>query len=503
LFSGVFSTALDDYVNKPDPNYAWTDTGLRIDGDGLYTGYILNMTSQRWLTDADTTRSLWWHTMVVIVPRVVKHPDSSFVWITGGDNEASSPPKGSDEDILVTAYTAIATNTIGVALFDIPNQHMVFASDPKQQRRSEDAIIAFTWQHYINDPSQPEWLLRLPMTKAVVRAMDAAAEFTQRLDPTYALTDFYIAGASKRGWTTWTTAAVDSRVKAMAPIVMDELNFVENIHHHYRAYGGWTFALEDYYVLNFTKYIDDPRLAEMMTIVDPISYKDRFAGMPKMVCDAGGDEFFLPDDWRFWWDDMPEPKHGIMVPNAEHSMATGIGELLPAVATFFDAVLTNKTVPTVDWTIDNATGTITVHVSEEPSAVHVWHATTCNTARRDFRLINIDDPCTCGIAQSGVCVNLKVLWAAEKLEPSAPLTYTHVREPPADGRWVAFFIDVQFNSTAAEYASMPTFHLQDEDGVSWPIDPPGTFEFTSGVSILPNTYPFPPCSGAGCYGTLV
>lgn len=34
-----------------------------------------------------------------------------------------------------------------------------------------------------------------------------------------------VAGGSKRGWTTWTTAAVDKRVFAAIPIVMDMLDF--------------------------------------------------------------------------------------------------------------------------------------------------------------------------------------------------------------------------------------------------------------------------------------
>ena len=41
----------------------------------------------------------------------------------------------------------------------------------------------------------------------------------------------------------------------------DALNFVENVHHFWQAYGGWTFALEDYYVLNFTRQLDNPNTA--------------------------------------------------------------------------------------------------------------------------------------------------------------------------------------------------------------------------------------------------
>merc|ERR1712179_732410 len=56
---------LKQYVDKPDSHYAWTDTGIRIDGfDPLHikkwTGYVLNFTSQQWLTPEDSSRSIWW-----------------------------------------------------------------------------------------------------------------------------------------------------------------------------------------------------------------------------------------------------------------------------------------------------------------------------------------------------------------------------------------------------------------------------------------------------------
>ena len=33
--------------------------------------------------------------------------------------------------------------------------------------RKEDAIIAFTWYHFLKHPNKPEYLLRLPMTKVL------------------------------------------------------------------------------------------------------------------------------------------------------------------------------------------------------------------------------------------------------------------------------------------------------------------------------------------------
>lgn len=103
---------------------------------------------------------------------------------------------------------------------------------------------------------------------------------------------FAVAGASKRGWTTWTTAAVDSRVIAAIPIVMDLLNMHQNLHHFWRAYGGWTFALTDYYAMNFTTKLDNPNFQPMADIIDPLSYVDRLT-MPKLVIDSTGDEFFM------------------------------------------------------------------------------------------------------------------------------------------------------------------------------------------------------------------
>ncbi len=33
-----------------------------------FTGYIWNFTSQQWLTSTDSSQSVWWHHLVIIVP---------------------------------------------------------------------------------------------------------------------------------------------------------------------------------------------------------------------------------------------------------------------------------------------------------------------------------------------------------------------------------------------------------------------------------------------------
>ena len=181
------------------------------------------------------------------------------------------------------------------------------------------------------------------MTKAGVKAMDTVqAFFTSDTAPEEIQnlgvnpTQFVVAGASKRGWATWMVGAVDPRVMAIIPVVMDELNFAENIKHHYRSYGGWSVVLRDYWRLNLTLYFDTPEMQKAFDIIDPFAYKDKLV-MPKLVCNTADDEFFLPDNTRYWWHDMPmeyEMNKFLTLPNTDHITVTGILELLPAVNTW-------------------------------------------------------------------------------------------------------------------------------------------------------------------------
>ena len=47
------------------------------------------------------------------------------------------------------------------------------------------------------------------------------------------------------------------------PTVMDELNFIPNLKHHWMSLGGWTLAFYDYWMLGLTTYFGDPKMQVM------------------------------------------------------------------------------------------------------------------------------------------------------------------------------------------------------------------------------------------------
>ena len=116
-----------------------------------------------------------------------------------------------------------------------------------------------------------------------------------------------VAGGSKRGWTTWTTAAADKRVVAIVPMVIDMLNSVKSFEHHYQAYGFYSAAVKDYQDMGMMNVSKTPQYPALMRLEEPFSYRDRFT-MPKLIMNAAGDQYFLPDSSQYYFDDLPGRK---------------------------------------------------------------------------------------------------------------------------------------------------------------------------------------------------
>src|SRR5439155_26396278 len=189
-------------------------------------------------------------------------------------------------------------------------------------------------------------------------------------------------GGSKRGWATGTTAAVARGVVPMAPAVIDLHNVEPSFIHHWRAYGAWSDAVKDYVEHGIMNWMGTPQFRALMRIEEPYEYRDRLT-LPKFIVNASGDQFFLPDSSRFYFDDLRGEKHLRYVPNADHSLRqTDVDE---SVLAFYRSIVKGAPRPEFTWTFE-PDGSIRVRAGgpQVPTEVRLWQAT--NPDARDFRL---------------------------------------------------------------------------------------------------------------------
>src|SRR5204863_3096679 len=246
--------------------------------------------------------------------------------------------------------------------------------------RIEDDFIAYTWKHCLQTGDE-RWPARLPMTKSAVRAMDTVTAFEASAEGgNNKVSRFVVSGASKRGWTTWTTAAVDTRVVAIAPAVIDLLNVEPSFIHHYRAYGAYSDAVKDYVEQGIMEWIGTPQFRALMKIEEPYEYRDRLK-MPKLLVNASGDQFFLPDSSQFYFDKPKGENHLRYVPNTSHSLDKS--DALESVEAFYASIVKGARRPEFSWTFEKD-GSIKVISKDRPEAVALWQAT--NPEARNFRL---------------------------------------------------------------------------------------------------------------------
>src|SRR3954466_13138253 len=74
-------TALDRYVATPDSHYGYKLV-RESRGEG-YTAYVLDMTSQQWLTEKEVDKPIWKHWVTIIKPEEISS-DTGLLFITGG-----------------------------------------------------------------------------------------------------------------------------------------------------------------------------------------------------------------------------------------------------------------------------------------------------------------------------------------------------------------------------------------------------------------------------------
>ncbi|MBA2729066.1 MAG: hypothetical protein H0U49_12955 [Parachlamydiaceae bacterium] len=438
--SSLFSTPLDDYVKQFDPYYHWEISSVEENPEAKI--FVVSLTSQKWRSSEEVDKPIWKHQLTIVVPTTIKS-QTAILSVGSGLQEGNETIYSSDK--IPLQELALRTNRVVCEVSLVPNQYLKFSDEwdnrYAEKGRKEDALVAYTWDKYLKT-EDPTWPLRMPMTKAVVRAMDACEELLKQklsLD----VDGFILIGASKRGWTAWTSAAVDSRVKGIIPIVIDLLNLKTSFTRHFMAYGNWSFAVRDYADIHIPERWHGDAFARLMKIIEPFEYRERLI-MPKYIINATGDEFFLPDSSSLYFHDLPKNKHLVYLPNTGHRVL--VNRYLETVIAYVNLLASHVALPTTDWqlTQDNQ---LKVKPSTSPLRATLWQAHNPNG--RDFRVVTIGST-----------------WTDSTLTLEKDGTYSADLVSPKMG-WSAYFIELEFSSPNGE-----------------------VFKTSTDVFIFPDTFPF-------------
>jgi PhoPQ-activated pathogenicity-related protein len=360
-------TALKSYLQSKDKTFGWKVINSSK-SEGLST-YQIVFSSQTW-------RGIHWrHELFVMVPDKLTYNDA-LLFITGGSVTEGQPNLHKMEDELVKAFgqMAIKNQAITSIIWQVPNQ-------PLYGGKTEDELISYTYHNFLNDGDY-SWPLLFPMTKSAVKAMDVIQLFAKK-ELKHKVNEFVVSGASKRGWTTWLTAAIDARVKAIAPMVIDVLNMPVSIEYHKVNWGDYSIQIEDYVNLGIAQKMSTEGGQTLVQMVDPYSYR-RYLTMPKMIFMGTNDEYWPVDAIKNYIDSIPGENHICYIANAGH----GLGDKRQALNTlsaFFGMTITNSAYPLNDYSISEKDNKIEVQLNTSAGQLVGTRLWTSTSADREFR----------------------------------------------------------------------------------------------------------------------
>ena len=359
---------LQTYVSKDEIEFGWK-LNNKIDGNQAAGRiYDLHFVSQTW------QEHRWQHQLQVYQPSGVAPQAKMLLWVTGGGAQPDYVWLGMELARKIKAPVAF--------LYHIPNQPLL------EGKLYEDDLIAETLARYLKT-QDANWPLLFPMVKSVVKAMDVLQQFGKK-DWNAPIDKFIVAGASKRGWTTWLTAAVDRRVEAIAPVVIDTLNMREQMPRQLKAFGAYSSRLAPYSSRGLLPIPETPEGRRLLSLIDPWAYRDRLT-MPKLIINGTNDFYWATDALNLYWDGIPADKWVVYVPNAGHNLRRQdrpqpeqLNDLIDGLAAFSRHQISGTAMPKLSWKHETVDGKLrlTVDATPAPNGARLWIA---QTPTRDFR----------------------------------------------------------------------------------------------------------------------
>lgn len=362
LFASIAHADLDEYVRKNDGAFAWTQRDKKVTPDGSLT--FVTLTSQVW-------RGIPWnHQLQIFEPVEQKYPDSVLLFITGGSHTS----RPNDEDIARGFALAKLCGARVAVLPQVPNQ-------PLMDGKKEDDLIAETFVKYLESKDE-SWPLLFPMVKSAVRAMDAVQEMGTKDNKPVAR--FVVTGASKRGWTTWLSGAVDKRIVAIAPMVIPTLNMRAQNAHQLEVWGKYSEQIEDYTRRGLMEKIETPEGTKLWKMIDPFTYRDRIT-VPKLIINGTNDRYWTLDSLNLFWGDLHGPKWVVYLPNAGHGLEQNRHYALNGIGAFFRHVISKQPMPELAWKFINGSDDkthLSITSNKKPRSTVFWVA---KSETKDFR----------------------------------------------------------------------------------------------------------------------
>ena len=358
------------YVAKPDDSYGWVARR-----QGQLSGCEvaeLTLTSQTWRD------IVWKHQLFLVKPDQLDQPSHAMLLIDGGrwtDSLAQPPGRAENWPAAAVLWTQVARRIKSplAVVRQVPYQ-------PIFGGLVEDDAISYSFVQFLKT-GDDQWPLLLPMVKSAVRAMDATQDFARRHWDLQIKT-FTVTGASKRGWTAWLTGAVDARVTALAPQVIDVLNIPAHMKLQLETWGQYSEQIADYTRRGLQQQLATAAGNSLTAIIDPYGYRHALR-QPKLIVLGTNDRYWPLDALNLYWNDLPGQKYILYVPNNGHGLRD-LSRVIGSINALHQQAKGRLRLPRLDWQLEENAGKLCLRVRSDPAPqrVDAWMA---SSQSRDFR----------------------------------------------------------------------------------------------------------------------
>lgn len=378
------------------------------------TIHEIKIKSQRWKD------IIWTHYILIAQPKNITTKTALLI-ISGGNINY----RGKKEHREAISKASEQLSAIVAILFNVPNQ-------PLFGNLREDDLISYTFVKALTT-SDLEWGCLLPMVKSVVKTMDTIQKFSNE-NLNIKIDGFVVTGASKRGWTTWLTAAVDNRITGIMPRVFDNLNIPVQMNHQIEVFGKHSDEIQEYTKRGLTFLATSIVARPIVQLVDPYSYKGNIK-IPKIVVNGTNDRYWTLDAANFYFDDLDGEKYIQYIPNCGHSLEDQDRVLNTTIA-FFNYLCSRTNFPKFEWNWiqKNEDMELIIKPNSTPKRVLIWTASSNTKNFHDSK------------------------WKSFELNKLTNSEYSYILKKPEKG-YSSAFAELFFETNSHEFSLTTTLRI--------------------------------------------